>query len=281
MTTLLRITSRVALMVAAFACPNASAAEPTLSITRAGVTQTYALSELLKHKALTKVKTDNADEAYKRPMEYVAIPIEALIGTSDDDVDATVQFIALDGYAPAIAAQRLPKVGTARAYLAIEPSAGAWPALAPNKPSPGPFYLVWTGALGSGVTPGEWPWQVATIRVQASVAHRFPAVAPDKTVRRDNKIWAGFEVYSKQCLACHTINKQGEAAMGPDLNVPMNPVEYLTEPALRKLVRDPKSVRDWPGSVMPGFDAKRVSDEELESLIAYLQHMAARKSLAN
>ena len=106
-------------------------------------------------------------------MNYVAVPIEALIGDLSNDVEATVQFIALDGYAPVIAGKRLPKIGAARAYLAIEPSPGAWPPLGPNKPSPGPFYLVWTAAAGSGVTPGEWPWQLATIRVQESVAHRL------------------------------------------------------------------------------------------------------------
>lgn len=232
---------------------------------------------LLKHEAITSIKTDATDEAYKRPMDYVAIPIEALIGDLGNDIEATVQFVALDGYAPVVAAKRLPKVGAARAYLAIEPSPGAWPPLGPNKPSPGPFYLVWIAAAGSGVTPAEWPWQLATIRVQESVAHRFPAIAPDKSVRRGNEIWSGFEVYSKQCLACHTMNKQGEASMGPDLNIPLNPLEYLTEPAFRKLVRDPKSVRDWPASVMPGFDGKRVSDGELDNLIVYLRHMNSRK----
>jgi mono/diheme cytochrome c family protein len=277
MKSLLRLISFLAFTPAVAVCFGAQAAEPTLTIIRDGTTRTFELSALLKHKAITSIKTDDGDEAYKRPMEYVAIPIEALIGDLSNDAEATLQFVALDGYAPVIAGKRLPKSGAARAYLAIEPSPGAWPPLGPNKASPGPFYLVWTDAAGSGVTPAEWPWQLATIRVQESVAHRFPAIAPDKSVREDNKIWAGFEVYSKQCLACHTINKQGDAALGPDLNMPLNPLEYLTEPALRKLVRDPKSVRDWPGSAMPGFDAIRVSDAELDNLIVYLRYMTARK----
>jgi cytochrome c2 len=274
---LLQVISYLAIALAAIGCVGAKAAQPTLTIIREGTTQTFELSALLAHPAITAIKTDDSDEAYKRPMNYVAIPIEALIGDLSNDVEATVLFVALDGYAPVIAGNRLPKIGAARAYLAIEPAPGAWPPLGPNKPSPGPFYLVWTDAAGSGVTPSEWPWQLATIRVQESVAHRFPAIAPDKSVRQDNKIWGGFEVYSKQCLACHTINKQGDAVMGPDLNMPLNPLEYLTEPALRKLVRDPKSVRDWPGSAMPGFDAKRVSDEDLDNLIAYLRYMTSRK----
>lgn len=265
------------LIFALIVCLRANAAEPALTIIRDGVSQTFALSALLTHKSITSIKTDGGDEAYRQPMNYVAIPIEALIGDLSNDIEATVQFVALDGYAPVIAGKRLPKIGAARAYLAIEPSHLTWPPLGPNKPSPGPFYLVWTNAAGSGVTPSEWPWQLATIRIQESVAHRFPAIAPDKSARQDNTIWGGFDVYSKQCLSCHTINKQGDATMGPDLNQPLNPLEYLTEPALRKLIRDPKSVRDWPGSVMPGFDATRVSDEELDNLIAYLRHMTSRK----
>ena len=65
--------------------------------------------------------------------------------------------------------------------------------------------------------------------------------------------------------------------MGPDLNVPMNPTEYFTESALKRLVRDPKSVRDWSAGVMPGFDAGHLSETELDHVIAYLKHMASKK----
>ena len=66
--------------------------------------------------------------------------------------------------------------------------------------------------------------------------------------------------------------------MGPDMNLPMNPTEYFTESALRKLVRDPKSVRAWNAGVMPGFDAGRLIDTELDNIIAYLKHMASKKA---
>ena len=69
--------------------------------------------------------------------------------------------------------------------------------------------------------------------------------------------------------------------MGPDLNVPMNPTEYFTESALKKLVRDPKSVRDWSAGVMPGFDSARLSEAELDQIIAYLKHMAGKKRTGN
>jgi mono/diheme cytochrome c family protein len=250
------------------------AAEPNLTVMRGGQTQSYSLSDLLRHAALTNVSTGSSDEAYKRPMRYVAIPIEALVGELKDDEEA--QFVALDGYAPVIAAKRLRGIGTARAYLAIEPDASAWPPLGTGKPSAGPFYLVWSNAGGAGVAPSEWPYQIATIRLQQTLGARFPLIVPDEGANKD--AWAGFQAYGKQCLPCHTMNRQGEATMGPDLNVPMNPTEYFTEGALRRLVRDPKSVRTWSAGVMPGFDAGRLSEAELDQIVAYLKHMAGKKT---
>ena len=218
----------------------AMAVEPTLTVVRGEDTKTYTLPDLLGHAARVDVSTDGSDEAYKRPMRYVAIPIDTLVGEIKDDDEA--QFIALDGYAPVIAAKRLRGIGAARAYLAIEPSAAVWPPLSPGKPSAGPFYLVWSNAGGAGVSPSEWPYQIATIRLQQTLAARFPLIVPGESANND--VWASFHAYGKQCLPCHTMNRQGVATMGPDLNVPMNPAEYFTESALRKLVRDPKSVRD-------------------------------------
>ena len=70
-------------------------------------------------------------------------------------------------------------------------------------------------------------------------------------------------------------NGAGASAVGPDLNQPMNPTEYMTPDGLRALIRDPKSVRSWPGQQMPGFAADRMTDREIEMVIGYLPHMAA------
>lgn len=264
-----------ALLLCCFLLGFAAAAEPTLTVAQGAQIRTYALSELLAHPAIVDVQTDASDEGYKRPMRYRGVPIETLLPGLGKLGDASVQFIALDGYAPAITAKRLTGVGAARAYLAVEPSAGPWPALAPNKPSAGPFYLVWSNAAGAGVAPSEWPYQIASIRVQSALAVRFPKIVPDSSAQPE--VWSGFAAYEKHCFGCHTINRQGDAKMGPDLNVPMNPIEYFTENALKKLVRDPKSVRAWNAGVMPGFDSSRLGEAELDSIIAYLTHMVGKK----
>lgn len=266
---------RIALLLCCVLLQYTAAAESSLIVTRGTQSKTFQLSELLAHPAAIEVQTDASDEAYKRPMRYRAVPIETLLPDLHKDADASVQFIALDGYAPVIAAKRLTGIGSASAYLAIEPSPGAWPALAPNKPSAGPFYLVWRDASGAGVAPSEWPYQIASIRVQSALAARFPKIVPDS--QASARVWAGFAAYEKHCFGCHTMNRQGDAKMGPDLNVPMNATEYFAESALRKLVRDPKSVREWNAGVMPGFDPGRLGEEELDAIIAYLKHMAGRK----
>jgi cytochrome c1 len=54
----------------------------------------------------------------------------------------------------------------------------------------------------------------------------------------------------------------------------MSPTQYFTPEALRKLIRNPKSVRTWPGQIMPGFDPSKISDADLDAVIAYLTYMA-------
>jgi hypothetical protein len=66
--------------------------------------------------------------------------------------------------------------------------------------------------------------------------------------------------------------------VGPDMNKPMSPTDYLTRSGLHALIRDPTSVRNWPGMVMPGFPQDRMSDREIDLVIDYLAHMAARRT---
>jgi cytochrome c1 len=65
--------------------------------------------------------------------------------------------------------------------------------------------------------------------------------------------------------------------MGGDLNLPMNATEYMTDKGLHALIRDPKSVRFWPGMKMGGWSEDLLSDSEIDQIIAYLKHMAGRK----
>jgi mono/diheme cytochrome c family protein len=84
-------------------------------------------------------------------------------------------------------------------------------------------------------------------------------------------------VFEKNCSVCHTLNLGGDATVGPDLNVPYNPTEYMRVDALRLLIRNPQSLRRWPAAKMPAFETRLLSDRDLTDLLAYLRHMADRK----
>ena len=74
------------------------------------------------------------------------------------------------------------------------------------------------------------------------------------------------------------MNGNGTASIGPDLNLPRNPTEYFEAEGLEALIRNPASVRTWPGMVMRGFSAAVIPDAELADLIAYLGYMSAHKA---
>jgi len=53
--------------------------------------------------------------------------------------------------------------------------------------------------------------------------------------------------------------------------------EYFQLSALRRYLRDPASVRNWPEQKMPGFGPERLSEGDLDAVIAYLAHIAERR----
>jgi len=73
------------------------------------------------------------------------------------------------------------------------------------------------------------------------------------------------------------IDGGGASEIGPDLGQPMAATDYMTEPGLRALVRDPKSVRTWPQQQMPAFPPNLLPDTELNALIADLKEIASQR----
>ncbi len=215
------------------------------------------------------------DPAYPQAMTYRAVPLAALLAGVPPD--ATVQVTALDGFVAELPAEPLLQShpGGARAWLAIEDPAAPWPPLGADRPSAGPFYVIWTEPEADNIKPEQWPYQAAEIRVTASLAERFPAMLPGNDA--DARVLAGWQQFQVNCVVCHTINGQGAARKGPDLNTPHNPTEYFAAGFLRQYIRDPDSLRHWPQGQMPAFPADVLSDGELDDLLAYLRHMAERK----
>lgn len=237
--------------------------------------RTWQAEELLKLPQIRTLTVKN-DVSYKKDMTYRAVPMAALLtGIKPED---HLQAVALDGFAAELAAAPLLDTTGARAWLAIEDPAQPWPPLGAGKHSAGPFYLVWTDPQVGNISPEQWPFQVASIKLMAPVAQRFPALLPDPALKADEPVNQGFALFQKNCLACHRLNGAGDAQFGPDLNIPYNPTEYFGADFLARYIRDPQSLRQWPQAKMPGFSVKVLPDADLEMLIGYLKHMAGRKA---
>lgn len=277
-----------------FGIPTAGAA--TLTVERAGHTDHLTTAQLLARPDIREIDVAG-DVSYHATRRYRAVPLRALLGGLNPAEH--LQFVALDGFAAEIPASLLMggsgsgesrdgrkgaqhpeslKKAQSEAWLAVEPPDALWPALSPGKPGAGPFYLVWLHPEASHIGPEQWPYQIATIRVLADPALRFPAMRPASGLSANDPVTRGFAVFQRNCLSCHTLNGEGDAKLGPDLNIPHSPMEYLREDMFRTLVRNPQALRRWPEAKMPGFSPDVLSDSDLDALVAYLRHMSTRKA---
>ncbi|WP_431228303.1 c-type cytochrome [Burkholderia contaminans] len=219
------------------------------------------------------------DIAYGRPMTFRAVPFADLLGDTLP-ADGVLETRAADGFAaqlPLDLVRRRPQAG-AIPWLAIEDPAHPWPKLPGKQVSAGPFYLVWLGPDASSVRGEQWPYQIVRITIESSPLARWPSLAVDAALPANDPARAGQRLFVTQCLACHRLDGAGSSHAGPDLNTPMNPVDYFQPAALRRYIRNPASVRDWPGRSMPAFPPDQLSDRELDQIVAYLAYMARRKA---
>jgi mono/diheme cytochrome c family protein len=269
--------SIIALAVVAL-LPREASADPVLEIAIHGETRHFARDALLARPDVASVEIAR-DIAYGKPMRFRAIPLAVLLPALDAS-DGVIETVAIDGFAAQLPVDLVTNTDPAKAvaWLAIEPENAPWPPLPGKTASAGPFYIVWTGAMAATIRSEQWPYQVAKLESQPSPAARWPALGVDPALPATHAVRAGQALFVTQCLPCHTLNGAGSSNVGPDMNQPMNPTEYLTHDGLHALIRDPRSVRNWPGLLMPGFAPDQMSDREIDLVIDYLAHMATRRT---
>ena len=255
----------------------AFAAGPTLTVSGDGGLQVFDRDALLARSDVVEITTSR-DVAYRTPQTYRAVALAKLLEGVDVPPDAVVEAAAQDGFVTQLPRDLVYRNDGIKGYVAIEVADKPWPPIPGKAKSAGPFYLVWVGPQASSVPIMKWPYQVLSLSVQEAPARRWPLLAVDPTLPSFHPARDGQIIFVNNCFTCHTINQAGEASAGPDLNLPMNPTEYFTDTGLRALIRDPRSVRVWPEQRMPSFAKEDLSDEELELILAYLRHMADRKS---
>jgi mono/diheme cytochrome c family protein len=271
--------SIVALSVLALLGSRGASAEPALEVAIGGDSRHFARDALL---ARPDVKTiEIADDiAYGKAMRFRAIPLAVLLAGLSAPADSVIETVALDGFAAQLPLDLVTNTDPSKAvaWLAIEPADTPWPLLPGKTATAGPFYIVWIGAEAATIRSEQWPYQVAKIESHPSPAARWPALGVDPTLPATHVVRAGQALFVTQCLPCHTLNGAGSSTVGPDMNKPMSPTDYLTPVGLHALIRDPRSVRNWPGMLMPGFPTDKMSDREIDLVIGYLAHMAARRA---
>ncbi|GLU31542.1 cytochrome c [Trinickia caryophylli] len=256
-----------------------AAAEPTLALTTGGVSRSFTWQALLSRSDAAEIRLPH-DVAYGTQASYRAVPLAGLLEGTALPADSVLEARASDGFAAQLPMDLVRNRDPAHAvaWLAVEDPAHPWPNLPGKTVSAGPFYLVWVGAEAGSVRSEQWPYQIAQFATQPSPARRWPALAVDPALPATDSVRAGQSLFVAQCLACHRLNGAGSASIGPDLGVPMNPTEYFQPAALHRYLRNPASVRDWPGRTMPGFSPDQLSDREIDLIVAYLAHMAQRKA---
>jgi mono/diheme cytochrome c family protein len=271
----LRLPAACLALLLALGATAAGADEPVLQFNFHDQHQSFTRSALLKNPAVRSIVIPE-DIAYKRTMTYRALPLKAIV--HDLDQVQAVQFKAEDGFVATLPAALLN--GASQPWIAIEPANAPWPPLKPDGRSAGPFYLVWLSPERSGVNPEQWPYQLAAIGEADALPDAHPQILPDTSVPKEGAAYRGLQVYSTYCASCHRMNGGGEATIGPDLNLPVNPTEYFQPAYLRRYIRNPASLRSWPAMTMPAFPQTVLSDPQLNDLIVYLQSMAHRKAEA-
>lgn len=256
-------------------CMTSAAAAAELSVNLGRGELHYRTAALLERADLRSIVVP-ADVAFRRPMQYQAVPLIALLpGIKPGD---HLQFVASDGFAAEIPAALILNRHGSKAWLAIEDPAHPWPRLGADRHDAGPFYLVWTHPQNARIGAEQWPYQLVSIRKLDDLASRFPEILPDPALPPNSAIRHGLAAFERTCFACHTLNGAGAAKLGPDLNIPYNPTEYLRADLLRAYIRNPQSLRHWPQAKMQGVSADTLSDADLDALLAYLRHMATRKA---
>ena len=244
---------------------------------------TYPTAELLARKDMETHTITDVSAYPRQRITFRALKTASLLRDLPIDDNSRIEFVARDGFTANLDPSILldTSEGSSTGYLAIEDPAQPWPPYAhhmtpdvPTGETAGPFYLFWLNPELSDIGREEWPFKFNRIVIRNSLREIYPEIFPDTARPGSDAAYSGLQVYVKNCLACHQVNRTGPGVMGPDLNYPLSPTEYFRAGILKQFIRDPQSVRYNPNTTMGAFSESIISNGELDYLVIYLEHMA-------
>lgn len=258
----------------------ALANEPiNLKISDNNLEKVFSYKELMSRKDLEYISIPNDPSYQGLSQTYRAIRLLNLFKDFNLNENQVVQFNCTDGFSAPLDTKLILNESTNKsiAYLAIENPEQKWASLPKKKLSAGPFRVIWLNPEKSSIAQEQWPYMIHSFEIKGSLKASYPNIFPSQAIGKQDPIYKGLKVFLDNCFACHQMNRQGSASIGPDLNIPMNPTEYFKKSALKLLIRNPNDVRVWKTSKMPSFDKNEISEPELDFLIQYLSHMSTNK----
>lgn len=243
-----------------------------LTISSRDGSKTYSAHDLLSHPSARDLRISD-DPIHRESRVYRVVPMEHLLRDISVELDDYVQVRATDNFSASIPAalfKPATRTGT-EAFLAIETPEAPWPEIPGKQGSAGPFFIVWQSE-NAPVGRTYWVYRVAALTVTDSPHKRWPSLGVPDALPASDPVWRGRDRFVALCMGCHRFNGDGEADAGPDLAIPMSPVDYFQPLALRRFLRNPSAVRSWPAQKMPGFDEATLSNADLDAMIAWLSY---------
>lgn len=217
-------------------------------------------------------KTIEVDDYYlHRKMQYRAIALPPLLNSLAAEAGQFDEFVfrCADGYLAHVSRADFESGKLANFFLAYGEGGSRFKSKilqGKAEVSPEPFYAVATEKESFRTL--SWPYEIVAIEL-VDFKKNFPALY---ATGMDKSAIAGFDVFRKECLKCHSLNLQG-GDIGPELNVPRNITEYRDEVFLRSFIRNASAYR--AKSKMQSF--AHLSDAQISDVIAYLKAMRRHK----
>lgn len=225
------------------------------------------LSELKKRFGDRTIEID--DYYLHRKVNYRAISLPALLNALVAEAGTFDEFVfrCADGYLAHVSRADFESGKLDSFYLALGEGGDSFKSNIPQGKaliSPEPFYAVATDKAGFATL--SWPYELVAIELV-----NFKAMFPKlyfAGLEKNAPTKAGFDIFRKECLKCHSLNLQG-GDIGPELNIPQNITSYRDEKYLRAFIRNASSYR--AKSKMPPFP--NLKEEEIGYVLAYLRKM--------